>query len=103
VFIMTGPGTVEIISNWSTTKTLWFNNLTLAAGERAILDLTPGNIRFSSNTRSSLLSTIAPTSDVATFRVQPGANVIAAKVSGTTGASAVSMTFREAFWSVDTT
>jgi hypothetical protein len=101
IFILTGPGTVYSIRNVTTDETLYFN-LTLNAGERAILNLTPGNIRFYSNFRSNLLGTILPGSSLATFRFTPGTNYISVFVAGTVNANTdVRVRWRETFWNLD--
>lgn len=82
-FRLTGPGTVYSLRSYTTGDVIYFS-LTLHAGEIAFLDLTPGAIRFYSNFRSSLLNTILPGSNLATFRLVPGANSISLFIAGTT-------------------
>ena len=97
-----GPGTLESITNWTTGKMLLFN-LTLQAGEYAVLSTEPGNIFFHSNLRPNLMQTILPQSDLATWRLQSGANVVLVKMSGTTtAASLIYFSYVDRFWSLDT-
>lgn len=97
----TGPGTVYNIRSYTTGDAIYFN-LTLLSGEVAYLDLTPGAIRFYSNFRANLISTILPGSNLATFGLMPGANSISVFVGGTTdGNTAAWMYWRRAHWSLD--
>lgn len=101
VFTMTGPGIVYEIKNYTTDETLFFN-LTLNTGEVAILDLTPGKMKFYSNFRSNLLGTILPGSDLATFRLAPGNNSISVFIAGSvTASTAITMCWRNCHWSID--
>lgn len=98
---ITGPGTVYQIQNITTGDTIYFN-LTLNSGEVAILDLTPGAIRFYSNFRANLLNTILPGSNLATFRLTPGANTISLFIAGTTDANTAAwMYWRKPHHSID--
>lgn len=83
---LTGPGTIYQILNTTTGRQIYFN-LTLSAGEKAILNLAPGNIFFQSNLRGNILGTIIPSSDLATFALQPGINSISILISGTTSST----------------
>lgn len=80
---LTGPGTIQTLFNETTGDRLYFD-LTLNAGEIAVLDLTPGAISFGSNFRPNLLSTILPGSNLSTFRLVPGENRITIFISGDT-------------------
>jgi hypothetical protein len=99
---MVGPGTVSIIRNYTTGAAIYFNNLTLATGEVATLNLTPGAISFTSSLRGNILNTILPGSNLTTFKILPGANQISAFVGGTTSAATlIALWWRIAHWSVD--
>lgn len=99
--IFTGPGRVYQIVNTATGDALYFN-LTLNAGETATLDLTPNNISFISTFRGNILNTIIPGSQLASFRLLPGANTISTFISGTvTAATSVTMIWTPAYLSVD--
>lgn len=98
---ITGPGTLESIVNTTTGKALYFN-LTLQAGETAYLNLTQtGMLSFTSSYRGNILSTILPTSNVASWRLLPGDNVVLVKMSGTTGASAIGLHWLASYESDD--
>lgn len=101
IFGLTGPGNLYSILNTTTDESLYFN-LTLLANERAVLDLTPGRIRFYSNFRPNLLGTILPGSSLATFRLVPGTNYISVFIAGTvTVTTASNVRWRNALWSID--
>lgn len=106
IITFTGPGTLEQISNLTTAKHIYFN-LSLQAGEIAVLDLSdPSGITFVSNFRGPVLSGIAPGSQAADFNLAPGANVITLLIDGIapfvpTGATAASMTWRSTYHSID--
>jgi hypothetical protein len=97
-----GPGTLWQLKNYTTGKTIYFNNLTLLAGETAILDLRPGRISFKSswNARPNLLPYIAPGTDYE-FPLLGGANNVSAYMTGTTAASGIVMEWEPLYWSVD--
>lgn len=100
-FEILGPGNLYSLINFSTEESLYFN-LTLLANERAVLDLTPGRIRFFSNFRPNLLGTILPGSSLATFRIIPGTNYLSVFIGGTVNVNtAISVRWRNAFWSLD--
>lgn len=101
VFEMLGPGSVYQIKNYSTGEALYFN-LVLNNGERAILDLTPGRVRFYSNFRPNLLGTILPGSDLATWRLVPGNNSVSVFIAGTVNAStSITARWRDCHWAID--
>lgn len=70
-----GPGRLYSVKNWTTGDVIYFN-LTLLASEEAVLDLTPGQISFTSSLRGDILSTILPGSNHGTFRFVNGTNLI---------------------------
>lgn len=88
-FIITGPGPLYQITNATTGKAIYFNGLTLNAGEVATLDLTPGNISFTSTFRPNLLGTIATGSTLADWFLTPGTNSIRVLQNAGVGASMV--------------
>lgn len=97
---LTGPGTIRQIKNYTTGKSIFFD-LTLLAGETAILNLNPANPSFISSFRGSLWNTILPGSTL-NFPLLPGNNNISAYFFGsTTAATAIVMTWRGQYWSLD--
>jgi hypothetical protein len=96
----TGPGTVWQLKNYTTGKGIYFD-LTLLAGETAVLNLDPTAISFVSSFRGNILSTILPGSDL-NFELLPGANNVSSYIyGGTTAASAIVMSWRDQYWSLD--
>lgn len=100
IITLTGPGRVRQISNRNTGDVLYFN-LVLLAGETAVLDLTPGAIRFSSNFRPNLLGTILPGSTLATFRLAPGDNAVSVFITGSDANTAATLEFQPTYASLD--
>jgi hypothetical protein len=97
----TGPGIPAQLKNWTTGKSLWFN-LTLLAGEMAVLDFSDQlNVTFESNVRGNLLGTILPGSSL-DFFLQPNQNSISLFIGGSTdGNTAASLSWRENHHSLD--
>jgi hypothetical protein len=92
----TGPGTVYQVKNTTTGKAIYFN-LTLLAGETAVLDLNPENPTFTSSFRGSLMNTILPGSNL-DWRLLPGSNNLSIFVAGTTtAATTITVTWREQY------
>lgn len=100
-FYMTGPGKIYQIKNYITGKSIFFD-LTLLAGETAILVLDPLNISFTSSFRGNILSAILPGSDL-DFPLVPGSNNISTFFFGSTslGVTAITMSWVNVYWSVD--
>lgn len=95
-----GPGAIYVLRNYTTGATIYFN-LTLQAGETAVLDLSEtGGISFYSNLRGNLLGNILAGSTF-DFFLQPGPNAISLLVTGTTGASAAAMTWKTHYDQID--
>jgi hypothetical protein len=80
IFEFLGPGTVFTLVNYTTGDALYFN-LTLLAGERATLDLRPGNLSFVSTFRGDIAGTILPGSNLGGWHLAPGANNVSAFIS----------------------
>jgi hypothetical protein len=98
--IFIGPGSLAQLKNYITGKSIFFN-LTLLAGEVATLNLDPANLSFVSTFRGNILSTILPGSNL-DFELLPGTNNISAYYyAGTTAASAIAMTWRDQYHSID--
>lgn len=80
IFEFLGPGTVYQLTNTTTGDALYFN-LTLLTGERATLDLRPGNLSFVSTFRGDIAGTILPGSGFGSWHLAPGANTVSAFIS----------------------
>jgi hypothetical protein len=97
--VFTGPGTVYQLKNYMTGKAIFFN-LTLNAGETAILDLDPVGVSFVSSFRGNIMNTILPGSNL-DWELMPGANNVSCFIyGGTTAASGIVMTWRDQYWSI---
>lgn len=96
---VTGPGKIVSLRNFTTGDEIFFN-LTLNAGEVATLT-TGQKFSFMSNYRGDISNAIASGSEIARFRLLPGANNVALFTTGTTGASAAALTYRETYASLD--
>lgn len=82
-----GPGQIFQLRNYTTDDVIYFSNLTLIDGEVATLDLSPGNVSFTSNLRGNLISYVASGSNLSTWALYPGSNNISSFMGGTTGAN----------------
>jgi hypothetical protein len=81
----TGPGALYQIKNTTTGKTIYFN-YTLLAGESALLDLDPNNLKFTSTFRGNVINTILPGSQL-DLQLITGVNSISCFIAGTTSAA----------------
>lgn len=99
--ILIGPGTVFSINNFITGTAVYFN-LTLNAGEIAVIDFTnPQSVTFGSNFRPNLLGTILPGSNLDLF-LKSGVNYLSLFIAGTVNANtAASIMWRNTFHSTD--
>lgn len=97
-----GPssGTSRIYSliNYTTNRAIYLN-LTINAGETAVLSLQPDNLSFSSDFQGNIASAILPGSTTADFFLQPGANSIACFSASSTVTATIA--FRPAYASLD--
>jgi hypothetical protein len=93
-----GPGQLYSVKNVTTGDALYFNGLTLATGETLVIDLRAGVKSLVSNFRNCL-SYLSPASNLATWRLLPGANsvsILCANASAT-----ASIVWSERYWSID--
>lgn len=99
--IITGPGTFWRIANVTTGKVIYLN-LTLLAGEVATLNLSdPTGYTFISSFRGNILNTIVAGSSPSDFTLPSGNSSIVFFMTGSTGASGVSLLWRNAHHSLD--
>jgi hypothetical protein len=89
-----GPGIVESIVNWTSGKGIYLD-LTLQDGETLTIDLTPGSVSVRSSVRGNLGGSVLSGSDLAGWRLLPGANTIVAKAD-----MAIAMRWRPAWTSL---
>ena len=98
---VTGTGLLRQIVNTTTGRGIYFNNLTLLAGEVITMDLRPGRISMKSNFRGSVLSYVLPGSSY-DFPLMPAVNRIATFIDGTTtAATKVTMQWKENYHGID--
>lgn len=96
-----GPlATLYSIRNETTGKTLWFN-YPLLGGEVLTVDTTPSRKKVSSSFFGRRASAILPSSDLGTFCLQPGTNIITAYVWLSGATVNVTMTYSDSYWSLD--
>jgi hypothetical protein len=97
---MVGPGTIYQIINYTTGRAIYFNALTIQAGEQCALYLKPGNVHFVSSWRGDINNYILQGSNMDWY-LQPGSNNVSAYLVGGTAASLVYMNWNDAKWSND--
>ncbi len=98
----TGPGILWAITNYTTGKSLYFNNYTLLAGETATFTHDPaGGITFISSFYGNILGKILPGSDVTTFGLIPGTNNIVPFIESATGATKVEFIYQNTHYSFE--
>lgn len=73
-----GPGRVESLVNWTSGQGLYLD-LDLQDGETLTIDLTPGAVSVTSDFRGNLGGSVLSGSDLASWRLLPGANTVVAK------------------------
>lgn len=86
VLKFTGAGRLYTIRNLTTNKRISFNYV-LGSSETVTLTLAPGNTSFVNNQGDNLLGYIIPGSDINSFALQPGDNVVTVFADITTGFS----------------
>lgn len=91
-------GLVYSLENVTTGQALTFNNLNGAVTGQITIDLRPGRKTVTGGYGANLISTVLAGSDLATFALAPGDNVVRLFASGTTTAQ---MRWRSQFWSAD--
>jgi hypothetical protein len=89
-----GPGSLESIVNWTSGKALYLD-LDLVDGETLTIDLTPGSVSVLSSVRGNVGGSVLSGSDLASWRLLPGANTIVAKAD-----MALRMRWRSAYTSL---
>lgn len=98
--VITGPGTIWQIKNYTNGKTVYFDGLTLLAGEVITLDFEAQS--YISTFRGNILNYIIEGISTLDFNLEPGSNNVSAYLFGsTTAASAITMTYKVRYWSVD--
>lgn len=100
IITIAGPATVLLLQNYTTGQVLFFD-LALLAGEVATLDFSfPQQVKFGSNFRGNLLSTIARNSSF-DFSLLRGVNSVGLFMQDDTAATAANIVFTPVYSSVD--
>jgi hypothetical protein len=103
--VITGPGTLYSITNYSTGAHVEFNDLTLLPGERLDLNFDPLNLKFTSSWagRGSVLRYVNAGSDYGNFYLKPGSNTLSLFMdkATTTAATNAWITWKPRFWGID--
>jgi hypothetical protein len=73
--IVTGPGRLYELTNYTTGQAVYFD-LDILSGETVTLDLDPQRVKFTSTFRANLIGKIINGSTVAGWHLQPGENYI---------------------------
>ena len=101
IITITGPGLLRQIVNTTTGKGIYFNNLTLQAGEVITLDLRPDKLTMESTFRGNIKGYVVKGSNL-DFPLIPGDNRITTFIDGTTtSATAATMRWKEKIHSID--
>jgi len=98
-----GPGTLKSIANYSTGKSVWFDGLTLNAGEWINLFFDPLNLIFQGgwSGRGNLMRYVVPGSDYGDFYLRPGSNTLSLFMTGATTDSGAFISWTPLFWGID--
>jgi len=103
--VITGPGKLYSIINYSTGAHIEFNDLTLLPGERLDLNFDPLNLKFTSSWsgRGSVLRYVNAGSDYGNFYLKPGRNSISLFMdkSTTTSDTKAWLAWKPRFWGID--
>ena len=101
IITFTGPGTLYQLKDYTTGKSIFFN-LTLLAGETAVLNLDPTHLSFVSSFRGNIYGTaILPGSNL-NWELMPGSNNVSAFMYGSTAAAtAITMRWSDQYNSQD--
>lgn len=104
ICVIKGPssGTAKLVQlvNYTTSDAIFFDQaLTLTANEVLYLDFKPGGRKFYSTTKGNLINRILRGSNLGTFKLKPGNNIIG-MFSDTSTVSA-DLVWQERYWSAD--
>lgn len=100
---ITGPGTLQAITNYTTGKSVMFDGLTLNAGETISLKFDPLDLQFKGGWagRGNVLRYIIPGSDYGDFYLKPGYNALSLFMTGTDSNSGAWIAWTPQFWGLD--
>ena len=100
---ITGPGTLQAITNYTTGKSVMFDGLTLNAGETISLKFDPLDLQFKGGWagRGNLMRYVIPGSDYGDFYLKPGSNALSLFMTGTDSNSGAWIAWTPQFWGLD--
>jgi hypothetical protein len=99
---ITGPGQLQSIVNYTTGKSIRFNDLFLLPGETLDLVLNPTNISVTSSFRGSAMSYVMGGSAIADFYLAPGTNYISLLIpAGSTADTGGWLFWNPLYWSIE--
>lgn len=100
--VFTGTGTITSLRNTTTEGDIYFDSLTLVAGDVATLELSPESLAFNKVnyglTTTKLLGKITTASTISKFRLQAGDNSVRVIAASTITAT---IKWRNYHWSID--
>lgn len=98
-----GPGRLRYIKNMTTDKGIWFNGLTLQAGERILMDFNPLKVSMTSSWsgRGNVLRYVGSGSNIGDFTMKPGTNNVVFMIDESTSATKIMMRWTPLFWGID--
>jgi len=100
---ITGPGTLQAITNYTTGKSVMFDGLTLQAGETISLKFDPLDLQFKGGWagRGNLMRYVIPGSDYGDFYLKPGYNALSLFMTGADSNSGAWIAWTPQFWGLD--
>jgi hypothetical protein len=100
IIVLSGPLTNPIITNVATGEVLDFTGTTIAENTSFTIDLRYGHKSVIDTTAANRISALTSASDLATFHLQPGYNLLTMVASGTDANSAASIIAYDRFLSL---
>jgi len=100
---VSGPGTLQAITNYTTGKSVMFDGLTLNAGEWISLNFDPLRLKFQGGWtgRGNLMRYVIPGSDYGDFYLKPGSNALSLFMTEATTDSGATIVWSPKFWGLD--
>jgi len=100
---ITGPGTLQAITNYTTGKSVMFDGLTLNAGETISLKFDPLDLQFKGGWagRGNLMRYVIPGSDYGDFYLKPGGNALSLFMTDTDANTNAWIAWTPLFWGLD--
>jgi hypothetical protein len=99
-----GPGVLQSINNFTTGKSISFDDLTLQSDEIITMNLAPTNLSITSSwsERGNVLRYVNPGSNLSNFYMKPGYNAVNLFMpSGTSAATKAYLFWIPRFWNIE--